>query len=157
MRHPSDYYVRYLLAASWNNQEEPLTMESVNQALSDMGLLEMKVSQWDYLLSSFNPPQDFLFNNHTEIKSWSTVWDINLETNKDHAVGFPTELPLRCIRACSNEKDIIGDPFLGSGTTMVACENLKRCCRGVEIEPKYVAVALQRMADAFPKLKIKKL
>ena len=41
---------------------------------------------------------------------------------------------------------IIADPFLGSGTTMVAAEQLGRICYGMEIEPKYVAVALERMA-----------
>jgi len=39
------------------------------------------------------------------------------------------------------------DPFLGSGTTMVATEQLGRTCYGMEIEPKCVAVTLQRMAD----------
>jgi DNA modification methylase len=38
------------------------------------------------------------------------------------------------------------DPFLGSGTTMVAAEQLGRICYGMEIEPKYVAVALERLA-----------
>jgi len=38
------------------------------------------------------------------------------------------------------------DPFLGSGTTMVAAEQLGRICYGMEIEPKYVAVALERMS-----------
>lgn len=40
------------------------------------------------------------------------------------------------------------DPFIGSGTTMVAAEQLGRICYGMEISPGYVAVALQRMADA---------
>jgi DNA modification methylase len=39
------------------------------------------------------------------------------------------------------------DPFLGSGTTMVAAEQLGRVCRGIEISPAYCAVALQRMKD----------
>ena len=42
---------------------------------------------------------------------------------------------------------VVYDPFLGSGTTMVAAEQLNRTCFGMEIEPKYVAVALERMAD----------
>ena len=41
---------------------------------------------------------------------------------------------------------VVVDPFLGSGTTMVASEQLGRICYGMEIEPKYVAVALERMA-----------
>ena len=42
--------------------------------------------------------------------------------------------------------DIVADPFLGSGTTLIACENLGRRCRAVEIAPGYVAVALERWA-----------
>ena len=62
---------------------------------------------------------------------------------------FPTELPSRCIRMHSDAGSIVLDPFLGSGTTMVACQNLKRKCRGVEISAGYCGVILQRMQDAF--------
>jgi DNA modification methylase len=41
----------------------------------------------------------------------------------------------------------IFDGFLGSGTTMIACERLGRKCRAVEISPAYCAVAIQRWAD----------
>lgn len=64
MKHPADYYVRFLLAASWGDPENPLSLEAVNQTLDDMGLLKMLDSQWDYLLSTFRAPDDFLFNNH---------------------------------------------------------------------------------------------
>jgi hypothetical protein len=53
--------------------------------------------------------------------------------------------------------DIIFDPFIGSGTTMVACQNLNRKCRGIEISENYCAVILQRMTDAFPGIEIKKV
>ena len=43
---------------------------------------------------------------------------------------------------------IVYDPFSGSGTTIIACEQLGRKCRAMEIAPEYVAVALQRWADA---------
>lgn len=46
----------------------------------------------------------------------------------------------------SNSKQIVFDGFLGSGTTLIACERLGRRCRAIEIEPKYVAVALERWA-----------
>lgn len=63
MRHPSDYYVRYLLAASWGDPEQPLTLEAINQTLDDMGLKPIQDKQWDYLLTTFQAPPDFLFNN----------------------------------------------------------------------------------------------
>jgi DNA modification methylase len=91
---------------------------------------------------------DFFFDDSTEHKTWSTVWDINLETNKSHAVGFPIELPSRPIKSCSKRGDIVIEPYCGSGTTIIACEQLGRKCRAIEISPGYVAVALQRWADA---------
>ena len=50
----------------------------------------------------------------------------------------------------------IYEPFSGSGTTMVAAQNLGRKCYGLEISPAYCAVILQRMADAFPGIEIRK-
>lgn len=90
---------------------------------------------------------DFTFNDDTEIKSWSSIWKIGLEANKQHAVAFPLELPTRCIVACSIASESVFEPHCGSGTTIIACENLGRKCRAIEISPAYVAVALQRWAD----------
>ncbi|MDP2651581.1 MAG: DNA methyltransferase, partial [bacterium] len=52
--------------------------------------------------------------------------------------------------------DCVADPFLGSGTTMVSAENLKRRCFGIEISENYCAVILHRMTDAFPGITITK-
>jgi DNA modification methylase len=48
-------------------------------------------------------------------------------------------------RPIRNHAGDVYDPFLGSGTTMVAAEQLGRICYGMEIEPKYVAVTLERI------------
>lgn len=48
------------------------------------------------------------------------------------------------------------DPFLGSGTTMVAAEQLVRVCYGIEISEKYCAVILERMSDMGLKPKLQK-
>ena len=53
--------------------------------------------------------------------------------------------------------EIIFDPFLGSGTTMVAGQNLGRKVRGMEISPAYCAVTLERMNIAFPDLTIQRI
>jgi DNA modification methylase len=50
----------------------------------------------------------------------------------------------------------VTDIFLGSGTTMVAAQNLNRKCYGIEISPDYCAVILERMQSAFPDIKIEK-
>jgi DNA modification methylase len=86
---------------------------------------------------------DFTFDDTTEIKSWSSVWQISPGSDF-HAVGFPVELPRRCIRAASMPGDAVLDPFVGSGTTIIAAEMTGRACHAIEISPAYCDVAVQR-------------
>lgn len=64
-------------------------------------------------------------------------------------VGHPSQKPImmieRIILSSSNENDIVLDPFLGSGTTAVACKNLKRNFIGIETSEKYCEIARQRL------------
>jgi DNA modification methylase len=53
------------------------------------------------------------------------------------------------------DKIIIFDGFLGSGSTMVACQTLDRICYGMELEPLYCQVIINRMRKNFPELEIK--
>jgi DNA modification methylase len=64
-----------------------------------------------------------------------------------HPVPKPLLLFEVLLRAFSKIEQIVVEPFLGSGTTLIACERLGRRCRAIEISPAYVAVALQRWAD----------
>ena len=78
--------------------------------------------------------------------SASTVWEINLDKNVEG--GHSTQKPLECMaRPIRNHEGDVYEPFLGSGTTMVAAHQLDRTCYAMEIAPKYVAVAIQRMKD----------
>jgi len=65
-----------------------------------------------------------------------------------HVTQKPIEVIERCIEYHRLGDDaIIGDFYLGSGTTLIACERLGRKCRAVEISPAYCAVAIQRWVD----------
>jgi DNA modification methylase len=63
----------------------------------------------------------------------------------------PTQKPLEVIQTqiewLTNETDVVLEPFLGSGTTLIACQALNRQCIAVEISPAYVAVTLERFYD----------
>lgn len=61
-----------------------------------------------------------------------------------HPTMKPVELIMKLIENSSSIKEIIYDPFSGSGTTLIAADNLKRKCRSIEIYPAYVAVTLER-------------
>jgi len=64
-----------------------------------------------------------------------------------HPTQKPVGLATWFFERYTKPGDIIADPFLGSGTTLVACEQLGRKGRGIEIEPKYVAVSLERLSN----------
>lgn len=88
-------------------------------------------------------------NTHAGLAYPSNVLD-NMGGAKvvGHSAAFPVGLPSFFIKAFSDAGDIIYDPFLGSGTTMLAAEQLSRICYGIELSPAYCAVILQRMTDA---------
>ena len=82
-------------------------------------------------------------------RRFGTVFTCRPASGKDigHPAMFPIDLPQAYIEACTNQNNIIVDPFLGSGTTLIACERLNRKCRAVEISPAYCAVAIERWAE----------
>ena len=69
--------------------------------------------------------------------------------DNEHPARFSEEFVGQLIRTWSNLGELVYEPFLGSGTTLIAAENLGRQCRAVEISPGYCAVALQRYLDTF--------
>ena len=68
-----------------------------------------------------------------------------------HPTQKPVGLFKEILKDFSEPGDIILDPFLGSGTTLISCEQTGRIFRGAEISPEYVAVILQRYKDTFKK------
>ncbi len=57
--------------------------------------------------------------------------------NKNHSAAFPEELPEWFIKLFTKEKDIVLDPFMGSGTTLTVANRMKRNSIGIEIVPEY--------------------
>ena len=66
---------------------------------------------------------------------------------ENHPAVFPVEFPSFLLQTWSNINDCAYEPFCGSGTTIVACEQINRIGYGMELDPSYVAVTLQRLAD----------
>ena len=63
---------------------------------------------------------------------------------KTHKATFPLHLPQFIINNFSLKNDLVLDPFLGSGSTLIACEQTGRTCYGMEIDPEYVDVIIER-------------
>jgi site-specific DNA-methyltransferase (adenine-specific) len=85
-----------------------------------------------------------------EFLEWTNgVWNFSGESkNKiDHPSPYPVELPKRCIKLFSFVGDVILDPFLGSGTTLIACLLTGRKGIGVEIDKNYCELAVKRLKE----------
>jgi DNA modification methylase len=87
----------------------------------------------------------------------TTVWDIDRPSkSEEHPTMKPIALCSKPIENSSDVNDIVLDVFLGSGSTMVAAHQLKRKCYGMELDPKYCQVIVDRMKKLDPSLVILK-
>lgn len=75
--------------------------------------------------------------------------EMNATINRDEYHDHPTQKPIKLmVRLVKRTDGLILDPFMGSGTTGVACVNLGRRFIGIEIEPRYFDIALRRIEEA---------
>jgi len=76
------------------------------------------------------------------------VWHVKKPAKNDlHPTMKPVELVERAIRNSSKTKDLVLDPFGGSGSTLIACEKTGRRARLIELDPKYVDVIVKRWEE----------
>ena len=74
-----------------------------------------------------------------------TVWEYDRpKSSKDHPTMKPVALMSYPIRNSTMTNGIVLDPFLGSGSTLIACSETDRVCRGIELDPKFVDVIVKR-------------
>jgi len=75
----------------------------------------------------------------------TSVWEVDKPLKSElHPTMKPVELIVNAILNSSKKDQIVLDPFLGSGSTLIACEQTQRTCYGMEIDPRYVDVIIAR-------------
>ena len=90
-----------------------------------------------------------------EFVEWTLgVWNMQPELNRNHPAPFPVELPARLIKLYTYQQDIVLDPFIGSGTTAIACSEFKRNFIGIEMDEKYYKMATDRINSYNRQLKL---
>jgi DNA modification methylase len=102
----------------------------------------------DELKREFYATRAYFDNTHDNM---TDVWEyasVSGEERLGHATPKPLAMIERCIRSSSEENAIVIEPFLGSGTTLIAAEKTNRKCYGMEISPKYCDVIIQRWENA---------
>ena len=96
----------------------------------------------------------FNFGLQKEMHNFFETPNSSSYSKTKHPTEKPIELIKWLLKIHSNKNDIILDPFLGSGTTAVACKLLDRNFIGVEINPKYVEIANRRLANTYRQLEL---
>jgi DNA modification methylase len=77
----------------------------------------------------------------------TSLWKINRRDDQPrtgHATQKPVEVMRKPIPNHTQNGDTVYDPFLGSGTTLIACETINRACLGLELDPRFVDVIVTR-------------
>ena len=147
-------------------------MESVLYSIRMHDMKPYSLICWDRrtpVLRSY--PQDYIPQTEWFVYGWkrganrerpgngenqTTLWSFTTEKAAEmvHTTQKPISLPTNAILNSSNAKDIITDYFLGSGTTLIAADQLGRTCYGMEIDPRYCDVIIERFRAYKPDAKI---
>ncbi len=107
----------------------------------DMGEWQAQRSEFDAQRREFDAQRSEFDDNKTD------VWEMSAPYGEERH-GHPTPKPLalisKLVSAHSRPNDLLADPFLGSGTTLIAAEQTQRKCYGMEIDPHYCDVIVKR-------------
>ena len=78
-------------------------------------------------------------------KCWNNYWKFSaVKQDEGHGAIFPPELPRRLIKMYSYVGETVLEPFLGSGTTMKVCKDTRRSCIGLELNPEFVKMSMDK-------------
>jgi len=141
-----------------NNQWVFPTKEIYENVLQKTGFFQRSYQDLEKEYNDLRDKYDGLVEGYEQLrrpfnpkKNFTDVWTFNIMGGKESLGKHPTQKPLaiikRIIETSSNKDALILDCFMGSGTTAVACEQLKRNFIGFEINEEYVELANGRLAQ----------
>ena len=138
----------------WSKSQFALPTRENYEALREYGKSVLKdydflKKDYDELKKDFYEGRSFFDNTHN---NQNNVWHFDRTSNEEreltggHATPKPIALCSRAIKSSSRENEIVLDMFGGSGSTLIACEQLNRTCYMMELDPKYCDVIRKRYA-----------
>ena len=128
----------------FNQIREPATQVSIDRSKRKMNFRKITPNKTVY--DEAQDPSRVVAADHMRNKR--SVWNMRTASYKEaHFAVFPPELAETCIKAGSNEKDIVLDCFMGSGTTAMVAQDLFRKWIGVELNPEYEKLIRKRTAQ----------
>jgi len=129
----ADYYSRYIPSGGWFVWDKCVTEDGkISEAAESM------------IGSNFELCWSKKRHKRVIVRKYHRGFTSVDKSKRQHPTQKPIQLFEWFIEKFSNAEDVIADFYIGSGTAVLACEQLNRKCYGVEIEPKYVAVTIER-------------
>ena len=123
----------------WDKQhgQPPRVKNVMNTAFEDIFIFSNKIKAKKRQIDTadFHGTVENIYHGHSNTRN---------EFAEIHMAAFPTDLPQHFITTFSKKNDIVLDPFLGTGSTLIAAESSNRICYGIELDPGYVDVIIQR-------------
>ena len=127
---------------SWMSASAPYVIAPVEV------ILVLYKNNWKKVRKKENRENDI---KREEFMEWTNgVWTFSGQSKKGakgHPAAFPVELPRRCIKLFSFVGDTVLDPFLGSGSTLIATHLNKREGIGIDIDESYCKIAIDRLKE----------
>ena len=142
------YYVKTIITWSKTSSTPEPQGSRVSRNLEYIiHLSKVRTPQFDKSIYLDNPPELGGKNNGNETNKLSDVWTLPTSSGRDgHGAQFPIALPARCIALSTSEKDLVLDPFVGSGNTGVAAKLLNRRFIGIDVSDEYLSIAKTRIS-----------
>jgi DNA modification methylase len=121
----------------------------VDNSINAFGVEFGKIKkQYDEIKKQWYDTRAYFDNTHetymTEVWDFETATEEERENTGGHATPKPIALCSRAIKSSSREGEVVLDVFGGSGSTLIACEQLNRKCYMAELEPRYIDVIINR-------------
>ena len=107
----------------------------------------------DWTMSSYT--KHYTDSEYKKMESVIQCVSERWEIRKEHPAVFPVELPWEYIKAMTKENEIVVEPFWWSWSTLIACEQLNRICKIMELDERYCEVILRRFHKINPDAEIK--
>lgn len=137
-----------MMSENWQVKHELIWVKS--SPVFSMGRLDYDY-QHEPIIYGWKLKHNFYGNGNFK----KSIWEITRDGNKSHPTMKPVELIVNAILNSSQRDMIITDSFLGSGSTLIACEQTKRICYGMELDPHYIDVILKRYKKLYPESEFK--
>jgi DNA modification methylase len=143
--------IAFYVFCGWQTLKEWL-LEIENAGLQLKNIIIWKKNNWSMgdLKGAYGGQYEIILFAHkgrVELKNGrgQDIWEFDRVPPKEHPTMKPIDLIQKAIKDVSEENHIVLDFFLGSGSTMVAAHQLNRKCYGMEIDPIYCQVIIDRM------------